>query len=186
MKTQFKILALLFVFSPVAQAAGVNCAMLAEWSASIDGYAVNQHHVFCGESGKNGAAKGFHSMPGGEAPSTYISSRNADDPNGAGIYTLRNIKLNIDGTDYTKSFSSMFPKACSMDQINRSIVYSLVNSSGACSAPDWAQCGPNAPINSKDATYCLGSNGNQFTIATAKPTGGTPKKINTGFPILTK
>jgi Bacterial EndoU nuclease len=185
MKTQFKVFAVLLLFSPVVAAAGIDCAKLPAWSDPIGGYEVNLHHVFCGEPGKNGAAKGFHSMPGGEAPSTYVSSDSADGPDAAGIYTLKKIKLKFDGTDYTKSFSSLFPKACSMDQINQSIVYSLVNASGACSDPSWASCGPNAPANSSDAKYCLGSKGNRFTIASAM-VNGEPKKINTGFPIYSK
>lgn len=185
MKNQFKISALLLLFLPLVAAAGIDCASLADWSGPIDGYKVNLHHIYCGEPGNNDAAKGFHSMPNGETPSNYVSSDNADKPNAAGIYTLKKIKLKFGGTEYTKSFSSMFPKQCSMDQINQSVVYSLANSTGSCTEPSWAACGPNAPKGSSDKKYCLGSNGSQFTIASAT-LRGEPKKINTGFPIYTK
>ncbi len=172
-------------FSPLAAAAGIDCAKLPNWSAPINDYQVNLHHVFCGEAGKNDAAKGFHVMQDGQAPSSYVSSQNADKPNAAGIYTLKNIILKFGDREYTKSFSSMFPKHCSIDQIKQSIVYSLANTSGPCSNPGWASCGQNAPVGSTNQQFCLGSNGNQFTIATAT-LRGEPKKINTGFPIYTK
>ena len=43
-------------------AEGINCATMPEWSEAIDGYQLNQHHVFCGEAGKKDKAKGFHAM----------------------------------------------------------------------------------------------------------------------------
>ncbi len=173
------------LFSSMAAAAGIDCNSLPEWSAPVDGYKVNLHHVFCGEPGNNDTAKGFHAMPGGEAPSDYVSSDSADKPNAAGVYTLRNIKLKFGGKEHTKTFSTMFPKHCSQDQINQSIVYSLANTGGSCSNPGWASCGPNAPSGSTDKKYCLGNNGHSFTIASA-PVRGEPRKINTGFPIYTK
>ena len=173
------------LFSSIAAAAGIDCASLPEWSGPIDGYKVNLHHVFCGEPGKNDQAKGFHAMPGGNAPSVYVSSDSADKPNAAGIYTLKNIKLAFGGAEYTKSFSSMFPRHCSRDQISQSIVYSLANANGSCSAPHWASCGPNAPNGSSDKKFCLGNDGNRFTIASATVNGDS-RKINTGFPIFTK
>lgn len=173
------------LFGSVATAAGIDCASLPDWSNPIDGYRVNLHHVYCGEAGNNGSAKGFHAMPNGEAPSDYVASEPGDKPNAAGIYTLKRIKLKLGGSEYTKSFSSMFPKHCSPEQINQSIVYSLANSSGSCTDPSWASCGPNAPDGSSDKKYCLGSNGTKFTIASAT-LRGEAKKINTGFPIYTK
>lgn len=165
-----------------AMAAGIDCSTLPEWSSVIDGYQVNQHHVFCGEPGKHASAKGFHSMPNGEAPSTYLSSTPAAGPNAAGIYTLKNINLTFGSATYVKSMSSMFPNTCTQDQVNNSIVYSLQNSTGSCANPSWAKCGPNAPL-AGGAAYCLATNGSIFQIATATLSG--TKKINTGFPIFT-
>ena len=162
-------------------AEGIDCANLPEWSVHINGYKVNQQHVFCGEAGKNGKAKGFHAMPGGNAPSTYISSSPSDPVNRAGIYTLKNIKLKISDKIYVKSFSSMLPKHCNQEQINKSIVYSLINTRGACAAPNWASCGPNAPQEG-GIEYCVGDNGASFDIATAV-LSDDQTRINTGFPI---
>lgn len=166
-----------------ANAEGIDCNTLPSWSQSIDGYKVNLHHIYCGEPGKKGRAKGFHSMPNGDAPSDYVSSTNADGPNKAGIYTLKKIHLKFNGANYIKSFSSMYPKSCSMDQVNNSIVYSLTHSTGNCAAPNWAKCGPNAPSEG-GAKYCTSEDGSIFTIATAV-LSSDPKKLNTGFPIYT-
>ena len=175
------ILIFAILVSANAMAGGINCTTLPEWSETIDGYQLNQRHVFCGEAGNNGKAKGFHAMPGGNAPSNYISSSPSDPANGAGIYTLRNIELIFSGRSYIKSFSSMFPKHCSQEQINKSIAYSLINTRGACAAPNWASCGPNAPQEG-GKQYCLGENGVDFDIATAV-LPGDKTWINTGFPI---
>lgn len=164
-----------------AAAAGIDCSSLPAWSAAINGYQVNQHHVFCGEPASGGSAKGFHSMPNGEAPSTYLSSTPAAGPNAAGVYTLKNINLKFGSTTYVKSMSSMFPNACSQAQVNNSIVYSLQNATGNCANPSWAKCGPNAPPTG-GAAYCLASDGSTYQIATALLSG--TKKINTGFPIF--
>jgi len=135
--------------SQLTFASGVDCNTLAEWSSAIGSskFEVNQHHVFCGEPGKKGAAKGFHASVDGVFPSSYVSSTGAEPANSAGVYTLRKIKLDFHGKEYTKSFSSMFPKNCSLAQINQSIVYSRLNSTGTCAETSWAQCGPNAPEN---------------------------------------
>lgn len=169
------------LMSTSIMAEGINCTTLPEWSGTIDGYQLNQHHVFCGETGKKGNAKGFHAMPDGNAPSNYISSAPADPANGAGVYTLKQIRLEFAGKQYVKSFSSMFPKHCSQAQVSKSIVYSLINKTGACASPNWASCGPNAP-GEGGSEYCLATNGSNFDIATAVlPNDKT--RINTGFPI---
>ncbi len=162
-------------------AEGINCATMPEWSEAIDGYQLNQHHVFCGEAGKKDKAKGFHAMPKGYAPSSYIHSIPADPANGAGVYTLKQIQLEFAGKQYEKSFSSMFPRHCSQAQVSKSIVYSLVNKTGACASPSWASCGPNAPEDGGNE-YCLAANGARFDIATAV-LPGNKTRINTGFPI---
>lgn len=164
-------------------AQGVDCATLPAWGEAVDGYQVNQHHVFCGEPGKRGRAKGFHAMPGGKPPSGYLGAVKADPANGAGIYTLKQIRLSIEGREYVKAFSSLFPSHCSLAQVNQSIVYSLKNKSGACANPGWASCGPNAPKGGGQA-YCTGRDGSIFTIATAV-LPSDKRKINTGFPIYT-
>lgn len=182
MKKIYLLLLILFTSNGVF-AEGIDCDILPEWSNKIDGYQLNLHHVFCGEAGKKSRAKGFHAMPGGNAPSNFISYSPGDPTNKAGIYTLKNIKLTFAGKTYKKSFSSMFPKSCNQVQITNSIVYSRINSRGPCSSPGWASCGPNAP-ESGGTKYCVAENGSFFTIASAVLPGGT-KRINTGFPIYT-
>ncbi|WP_177186293.1 EndoU domain-containing protein [Nitrosomonas sp. Nm166] len=162
-------------------AKGIDCATLSEWSETIDGYQLNQRHVFCGEVGKKNKAKGFHAMPDGNAPSNYINSSPADPANGAGVYTLKQIQLRFAGKQYEKSFSSIFPQHCSQTQVSKSIVYSLINRTGACASPGWASCGPNAPKDGGNE-YCLAANGAHFDIATAV-LPGNKTRINTGFPI---
>lgn len=162
-------------------AEGINCATLPEWSETMEGYQLNQQHVFCGEAGRKDKAKGFHSMPTGNPPSHYISSMPADPVNGAGVYTLKQIRLTFASKSYVKSFSSMFPEHCSQAQVIRSIVYSLINNTGACGSPTWALCGPNAPADG-EGEYCLATNGSSFDIATAV-LPSNKNRINTGFPI---
>ncbi|MEO7780282.1 MAG: EndoU domain-containing protein [Candidatus Nitrotoga sp.] len=175
----FLVSAILMSASIMAE--GINCVTLPEWSEPVDDYRLNQRHVFCGEAGKKDKAKGFHAMPDSHAPSHYISSNPADPANSAGIYTLKQIELTFAGKQYVKSFSSMFPDHCSQAQISKSIVYSLINKTGACASPNWASCGPNAPTHG-GSEYCLGTNGFNFDIATAVlPNDKT--RINTGFPI---
>ena len=187
---KYLISLILCLWIPVASAAsdtpsiaqlGIDCNTLAEWSTEVDGYQLNLHHVFCGEPGKRGRAKGFHSMPEGIAPSNYDGSESGDPVNSAGVYTLEKIELSFAEGKYTKSFSSMFPNHCSYDQVINSIVYSVQNNSGSCASPDWATCGPNAPKQGAEA-YCVATDGSTFTIATAILRSDN-KKINTGFPI---
>lgn len=162
---------------------GIDCTTLLEWSTPIEGYHVNQHHVFCGEPARADNAKGFHATPGNSPPSSYLSATHGDGPNLAGIYTLRKIKLEFNGAEHNKSFSSMFPTHCSQAQINRSIVYAHSNSQGNCASPSWAKCGPNAP-STDNISYCQGRNGSSFEIATAALPSDR-YKINTGFPLYT-
>lgn len=185
-----RILATLLLVLPVTalsggvQGAGIDCRATAEWSRDIDGFQLNLHHVFCGEAGRGDRAKGFHAMPHGQAPSSYVTSTPADAPNAAGVYTLRDIGLKFDGAQYTKRFSSVFPNACSALQVAYSIIYSRQHSTGNCAAPGWAQCGPSGPAaDSPDkAGYCLGDDGKPFPIASALLPNS--QKINTGFPIF--
>ena len=161
-----------------AGAAGIDCNSLEKWK-TVDGYTVNQHHVFCGEINRRGKAVGFHSMPKRQRPSTILSYDGVC--NVPGIYTLRNIQIDFHGEKGTKSMSTMFPNACTMEQVNKSIAYSAQHSTGKCSSPGWANCGPSAPSRGDTFAYCTTEGGKPFTIASAF-VGGT-KKINTGFPV---
>lgn len=170
--------------SELADDAAIDCSTLAEWSSPVAGYQLNLHHIFCGESGKRGRAKGFHSMPNGIPPSSYASAILADKANGAGVYTFEDVELIFDGRRYKKSFSSMFPNHCRAEQVMMSIIYSLQHSQGRCASPGWAMCGPNAPKQGGDE-YCVGTDGSQFSIASAV-LPRDKQKINTGFPIYAR
>lgn len=171
------------LFSSGVYAGGIECDTLPTWSKVTDGMVVNQHHIFCGEPKKDmSKAVGFHSMPNQEAPSTFVSSGNPFDKSTEGIYNLRNITLKFGDLEIKKSFSTMFPNSCSMNQINSSIVYAHKQNRGNCDGVYWAQCGPSSPQNDKSNSYCVGLNGKTFTIATAV-LPQDPMKINTGFPI---
>lgn len=185
MKTSSKWALSLYVLCGSAlsgQAFAINCDTLDEWSSAIDGKQVNLHHVFCGEPSKNDRAKGFHAFPKGVKPSNFQSAQPTDAPNAAGVFTLRQIKLEFNGKVYTKSFSSMFPEHCSADQITASIVYSNTTSTGNCSNPSWAQCGMSAPASGATDGYCNGDDGKPFQVASALLYDDN-SKINTGFPI---
>ena len=167
----------------------VPCETLPHWSTPIptgtDSGAtarVNLHHIFCGEPGRRGRAKGFHAVPGGlsrSAPRPYVNHGGMEGPNAEGVYTLRNITLRFEGETYDKFLSTMFPDACTQAQVLRSVVYANTHNAGSCANPHWAVCGPSAPPDG-GTQYCLGNNGKAFTIAGAPKRNG---KINTGFPI---
>ena len=186
------LLIVFFLLPMVVSAAGdegeaslvIDCQAIPEWSLPIEGYQLNLPHVFCGQPGKRDRAKGFHSMPDGIKPSSFIAGKLADKANGAGVYTLEQVELSFAGKRYQKSFSSMFPNHCSAEQVIGSIIYSVKNSGGNCASPGWAKCGENAP-SAGGEQYCLAADGSTFTIATAV-LPREKSKINTGFPIYTR
>ncbi|XOF33137.1 MAG: EndoU domain-containing protein [Candidatus Electrothrix sp. YB6] len=166
------------LYASSAIAAGIDCSTLNKWK-KVDNYEVNQHHIFCGEINRKGRAVGFHSMSGGEKPTTVLSYEGTCSV--SGIYTLRKIKLDIHGEKATKTISTMFPNTCSMEQVNNSVVYSVKHSTDKCSSPAWANCGPSAPSDGDVSSYCTEKNGKAFTIASAP--GKDNHSINTGFPV---
>ncbi|VAW86211.1 hypothetical protein MNBD_GAMMA18-2 [hydrothermal vent metagenome] len=159
---------------------GINCSTLPRWSESIEGFQLNQPHIFCGETNRKGRVVGFHATPDGQPPSTYLNADIADKPNTQGIYTLRNIQLQLKSKQ-RKGFSSMFPQHCSAEQIMQSIVYSIQQNQGKCTAPGWASCGPSNP-EILDAKFCSGRDGRSYQIASAR-LRDNPQRINTAFPI---
>ena len=156
---------------------GIICDQLPHWSKSKP--QVNLHHVFCGEINKRDKLTGFHAMPNGIPPSSFVKSKNTSKEDNRGIYSMRGIEMTFDGTKYTKSFSSFFPNHCTLDQLVKSIQYSHQHSEGNCSNPSWAICGPSAPAKSSNQ-YCLDKNNRSFTIATPESRSG---RINTAFPV---
>lgn len=177
------LLTLLTILATDLAAEGIDCRSLAKWSPPIDGVAVNQHHVFCGEAAIQGRIKGLHAMPGGAPPTTFIGAGHREGPNAAGLYTLDEIRLQLNGTTQTKSFSTLFPEACSRDQVLHTIVYAFKHARESCAHPGWAVCGPSAPIAGDRSAYCLGDDGSVFTVAAA-PLPTNRARLNTGFPIF--
>lgn len=167
-------------FFPFTVQAEIDCATLPHWIALDNGLQMNQKHLFCGEW-KDGRAKGFHSRPDGENPTTVAKFTIQDRPNKAGVYTGRWSYQNDTGK---KKFSSMFPDSCSTKQVLNSISYASSNTDTNCpkGSPNWTKCGQNIPPSVKNdpEKYCS-INGKHFTIGFAPPQNG---KINTAFPIF--
>ncbi|WP_076589743.1 hypothetical protein [Vibrio ostreicida] len=182
MKTITAVLTTFLLISSVA-AKGIDCGKLPVWSGSINGLVVNQHNIYCGEAKQDSfGGIGFHSMPNNFAPSTLTSVGAAFDESEFGIYTLRTINLAVGGRTVVKAFSTMFPVSCSVSQINASIVHARIANQGGCESVPWAECGLSAPEDNPSDQYCLGHNGQSFTIATAT-LPHEPNKISTGFPV---
>ncbi|MFM2477353.1 EndoU domain-containing protein [Celerinatantimonas sp. MCCC 1A17872] len=184
MKMYTKYLVGMFsLITAMSATASIYCPSLPQWSQPINAMKVNQHHIFCGEINKKGNAVGFHSMPGGDSPSTFIMAEQASAPAASGVYVLKKILLKINGKQVTKSYSSMYPNSCTVAQIEKSIVYAYQHNNGHCtSGVTWAFCGPSAPLGDNSNSYCIGDNGKPLTLATAVD-NADKSKINTGFPV---
>ena len=158
-------------------ASEVECVGISHWSATNP--PINQQHVFCGEwNNRKNRPAGFHSRPSGVNPSTIGSLSITQQPNAKGLYGVR---WSYAGHPDREKFSTMFPDACSQEQVLRSIVYA-VKHPVPCpqGAPRWAACGPNKPPQDGEG-YCEASDNSIFTIAFA--TLKNSKKVNTAFPI---
>lgn len=167
--------------------AGINCATLNDWSEKIYSYRVNLHHIFCGELNKRKKAVGFHSRPGGNNPSTWVSDEVKASANAQGIYELKNIKLKLPANSASpkikiKKRSTMFPDSCSQNQVVNSIVYAR-RFSGQCQYTKSAFCGPNAPaaLSEHDSSYCVADNDELFDIQFVMATDST-ENIHTAYP----
>ena len=133
---------------------------------------INRKHVFCGEvSGKR--AKGFHSRPKGQNPSTVdtvgadiVQHRVVVDEDGdeepTGLYNLRDFYITQNGQRRRKSVSTMYPDTCSYNNV----MTAIANAS-------------NVKSNFSGAT-CRTAQGNEFPIQLYWLNG----YINTAFPIV--
>jgi hypothetical protein len=158
-------------------ASEVDCAALPHWSTTTP--PVNQHHIFCGEwNERNNRPAGFHSRPAGQNPVTVETLQITQHPNRQGLYGVR---WSYTGHPERDKFSTLFPDACSDDQVLKSIAYA-VNHPQPCpaGAPRWAKCGPNKPPGDAQG-YCEASDHSVFKIAFA--TLKNSNKVNTAFPI---
>lgn len=129
---------------------------------------INRRHVFCGVVDRDGDPKGVHAtdlVPGGVVAA--IEGRRDE---GSGIYSAR-----VRFANGRVKRSTFFPDACSIDQIERSIVHAYRNPSGRHRS--WGTLGPSAPSGG-GAEFCLDDERRAFTIR-FHDMGG---RINTAFP----
>jgi hypothetical protein len=161
--------------------AQVDCDILPHWSGGVP--SVNQWHIFCGEF--NGARlKGFHSRPGGQNPNSVGLFTITRGPNTMGIYEGIWESSDPDAFGLEKR-STMFPDACTRDQVLESIRYAK-REHMPCpqGAPRWARCGLNRP---PDGTFVPGAycdaGGGRFIIAMGLDMND-PDKVNTAFPLM--
>ena len=159
--------------SPVA--GQINCAELAHWSATNP--PVNQTHVFCGEY--TNKPKGFHSRPGGLDPETIGNAVIGPPANAQGIY---GIQWSYAGHPARTKFSTMFPDACTQQEVLNSVAYAAMNPVQCpVHAPNWAWCGYNHPHPIVGGPFCQAANDVRFYIAGASLGNGN---VNTAFPLM--
>jgi hypothetical protein len=162
-----------------ADEVAVDCSALAQWTKRPSPPQVNQLHVFCGEW-KHNAPRGFHSRPGGLDPGSVTRFTITQPANAKGIYGG---SWSYRGHPRSSKFSTMFPDACSMQQVLNSIVYAATNPTECpANAPHWAVCGPNRPALTEQnaGPFCEANDGTVFLIAMAKQGNG---HVNTAFPL---
>jgi hypothetical protein len=158
---------------------GVDCAALAKWTELPVSPQVNQVHVFCGEW-KHETPRGFHARPGGLDPVTVARFTITQPANAQGIYGG---SWSYAGHPQPAKFSTMFPDACSMQQVLNSIVYAARQRTRCPpNAPRWAVCGPNRPPLAAPSAgdFCDSSDSTIFMIAMARLSNGY---VNSAFPL---
>jgi hypothetical protein len=137
------------------------------WTNTVP--SVNVRHILCGEIRYN-LPKGYHSKVYSPATDVVTGTQNATAPVN-GIY---NARVNFSNGSYKTS--TFFPDACSEAQIVTSILYAVANTTG--SHVTWGELGPSGPL-AGGGTYCLGTNGQPFTIRYALD---EDNDVNTAFP----
>ncbi|WP_395678330.1 EndoU domain-containing protein [Inquilinus sp.] len=170
------ILVLLFLSGAgQAMAATLDCSDSGKrlWSRSDP--QVNLSHIFCGEIGRNGDPKGFHSRAVGLP--TGAVDRVEDGRHGVGeVY---------DGTviysNGRRKRSTFYPDDCSAEAILRSVLYAYRNQTG--DHPAWGVLGPSAPDGgSQGDGYCRDDRGRPFEIRIGTIRRRGEDAINTAFP----
>lgn len=153
--------------------AAANCADPDfHWSATNP--PVNVRHVFCGEFNRQGRPTGVHSMAIVNTSAIVLGVNHPRNPHN-GIYDAAVI-FNKSGREIQK-MSTFYPNACSQAQIVNSIVHAASHQTGP--AQPWGMLGPSAP-KANDNSYCLGSNGQPFTIRMGLIDNNS--RVNTAFP----
>lgn len=124
-------------------------------SAATGTPAIDLHHVLCGGINRHGRAVGLHVRPDSSSGQTGVV-RLIDPPDQRGVYTA---VVQIEGVR-KQGFSSFFPDHCRIRQIVNSIRYAY-HHCRSCSA---RFRGPSAPDSSDQQSFCLGVNGQDFTV----------------------
>ncbi len=167
-------MAALFAFA--ADGRAQTCLGGAKWGSVAP--AVNLDHVFCGEI-KRGKAKGLHSAPKGELPPTVESFKTVHLPNADGVYVGKPTLAIRGETREKRGISSMFPDACSLDQVQASIRHAAANPIDCPRGTSkWVKCGRSG-LEGEDG-YCLGDSGRPLVVGIGFLKTGA---INTAFPI---
>ena len=158
-----------------ATAATLDCSDAGKrlWSRSDP--QVNLSHIFCGEIGRNGDPKGFHSrfvaLPTGAVDRVEETTHRSDETYDATVVY----------SNGRRKRSTFYPDDCSAEAILRSVVYAYQNQTGE--HPAWGVLGPSAPAQGGPQDgYCRDGDGRPFEIrlGTIQRRGQTA--INTAFP----
>lgn len=177
------ILVLLFVSGAGASivgkagAAQLDCSDAGKrlWSRSDP--QVNLSHIFCGEIGRNGDPKGFHSRAAGP-PTGAVDRVEEAAHRGNEVYDATVIFGNG-----RRKRSTFYPDDCSAEAILRSVLYAYRNQTG--DHPAWGVLGPSAPVpdgGSQRDGYCRDDRGRPFEIRIGTIRRRGQDAINTAFP----
>ncbi|TSD84882.1 hypothetical protein FFK22_030300 [Mycobacterium sp. KBS0706] len=136
---------------------------------------VNLSHIFCGEIGRNGDPKGFHSRAAG-LPTGAVDRVEETAHRGGEVYDATVIFSNG-----RRKRSTFYPDDCPAEAILRSVLYAWRNQTGA--HPAWGVLGPSAPDGgSQGDGYCRDGRGLPFEIRIGTIQRRGQDAVNTAFP----
>jgi hypothetical protein len=165
-----------------AAAAPIDCSDAGKrlWSRSDP--QVNLSHIFCGELGRNGDPKGYHSraVP---LPTGAVDRVDETAHRGGDIYDAAVIYSNG-----RRKRSTFYPDDCPAEAILRSVLYAYGHQTGA--HPAWGVLGPSAPDGAgpdgvaagQGDGYCRDGRGRAFEIRLGTIQRRGQDAINTAFP----
>ena len=141
---------------------------------------VNISHIFCGEIGRNGDPKGFHSRAAG-LPTGAVDRVEETAHRGDEVYDATVIFSNG-----RRKRSTFYPDDCPAEAILRSVLYAYRNQTGE--HPAWGVLGPSAPDGaapgggSQGNGYCRDDRGRSFEIRIGTIQRRGQDAVNTAFP----
>ena len=154
-----------------AHAESIDCRD-AHWSEGRP--AINVRHIFCGEF--RGRPDGYHSEAVFPTPLVVGVTGRREGPQG--IYNATILFANGQ-----RKFSTLYPRACTAEQIIRSIRFAVAQPVQP-KPGTWGDLAPSAPAGATLADgYCLGNDGRPFTIRYALLRRGD---VNTAFPDISE